>query len=230
MAVYRVVTVAREFGSGGGPIAGILARRLGWQLLDNELIERIASESRIDKRIAAACDERLDSWLHRLSKRTFSRGAFESVVSGDVFDAEAMATLSRTMIEHAAEMGNCVIVGRGAQCILQTRKDSFHTYIYGPMDDRRRRVAERYGASFAEPEYLMQRDRDRAAYVRHHYKCDWRDPHLYHAMLCAGIGEDMVVALILRAIGHDDSPAPRGEQHSETPSTSPETAGGRHGR
>lgn len=198
--MYRVVTVAREYGSGGTPIAENLAARLGWDLLDNTLITKVAQAANVDPRICHECDERIDSWFHRLNKRTFGRGVFEGVSGGDVFDADAMVTLSRKMIEEAASHGNCVIVGRAAQCILQGRDDTFHAFIYAPMEERIRRIHERFGSEYATRARIEEQDRARAQYVSHYYNCEWRNPHLYDALFCSLLGDDTVAGMILRAM------------------------------
>jgi cytidylate kinase len=199
--MYRVVTVAREYGSGGAPIAAKLAARLGWDLLDNSLITQVAQAANVDQRICHQCDERIDSWFHRLNKRTFGRGVFEGVAAGEVFDADAMVVLSRKMIEESASQGSAVIVGRAAQCILQGRADTFHVFIYASMDERIRRVREHHGSAFATRDHIEEQDRIRSQYVQHYYSCDWRDPHLYDALFSGALGDDTVVALILQAIG-----------------------------
>jgi cytidylate kinase len=198
--MYRVVTVAREYGSGGGVIAEKLAQRLGWELLDNALIMRVAEMANVAPAVCQQCDERVDSWFHRLNKHTFGRGAFERVAAGDLFDADAMVELSRKMIEKAAEQGDTVIVGRAAQCILQGRRDAFHVFVYAPMDERVRRVREALGSAFATPARIEEQDRIRAHYVHHYYRAEWRDPHLYDALFCSLIGEDEIVDMILRGI------------------------------
>lgn len=202
--MYRILTVAREYGSGGGPIAGLMAKKLGWQLLDNDLMEKIAKKAQVDPHLANRYDECLDSWFHRLTKRTFGRGAFEGVAPvalADMFDADAMAGLARRVIEEAAEIGNCVIVGRGAQCILQEREDTFHVFIYGPLHERLRRVRELYGEEHATPEKLEEMDRTRAAYIHHHFHARWRDPHLYHSLFCSACGDEEVALAIRCAMG-----------------------------
>src|SRR6476620_5585823 len=120
--MFRVLTVAREFGSGGGTVAQKVADRLGWDLLDKNLVDEIANRAKVDADCARTRDERLDSWLHRVSRRALWSGGPESVATmgpTDVFDAETMARLARNLIEDCYSKGNCVIVGRGAQCILQ---------------------------------------------------------------------------------------------------------------
>ena len=142
--IYRVLTVAREYESGGDRIAALVARRLGWKLLDSALIDEIANLAHVDPQLARKFDERVDSWVHRVSRRGLWYGAFDAVAvlpETGVFDAETMALLARAVIEHAWETGNCVIVGRGGQCVLQNRPDVFHVFLFAPDADARGRPA-----------------------------------------------------------------------------------------
>ncbi len=200
MSIFRIVTVAREYGSGGGTIARLLAERLGWRLLDQALIREIAEAAQVDPSLCAQLDENLDPWLHRLAKFAFGHGTFDAPTPPELFDSDSMAAFVRRVITEAARIGDCVIVGRGAQCILQGRVDAFHVYIYAPMHERVRRITEKFGAEKATPEAMRANDRARAAYVKHHYECEWCNPHLYHAMFSSTIGEEAVAAGILAAL------------------------------
>jgi len=202
--MYRILTVGREYGSGGGPIAALVAKQLGWQLLDNALIEKIAQKAQVDPNLAGRYDECLDSWFHRLTKGAFGRGAVERVAPvalADMFDAEAMAELAGRVIEEASEIGNCVIVGRGAQCILQDRNDAFHVFVYAPLQERIRRLRESGYEDQATRESIEEMDRLRAAYIHHHFQAKWRDPHLYHMMICATCGDEAAALAIRCAMG-----------------------------
>jgi hypothetical protein len=98
--MFRVLTVAREHGSGGADIARTMGERLGWRILDKALIEAIASVARVDPEPARRYDERIDSWLHRVSRRSLWRGAFEGVPAShgtEIFDCETMAALGRSL-------------------------------------------------------------------------------------------------------------------------------------
>lgn len=143
--MFRVLTVAREFGSGGGQIARRVSEKLGWNVLDKALVEAIARAAQVDPDLARHYDERIDSWLHRVSRRGLWHGAFDGVASAgdaEVFDAETMAALARNLISAAYEGGNCVIVGRGGQCILQNRRDVFLMHR-GPIESREFETAHR---------------------------------------------------------------------------------------
>jgi cytidylate kinase len=204
--MFRVVTLAREYGSGGGSIAQLLADRLGWKLLDRCLVEKIAQAARVEPSVAQAYDERPDPWFDRLARVFWQGGTLRGVLPGpslDVFDANVVASLTQGLIEEAAAMGNCVIVGRASQCILQRRRDTFHVFIYAPREERLRRVRTRHASLAEAEEALDARDRERAAYVRQFCNQDWTNRHLYHLMLSSSQGEQAAVSTILTAIGLD---------------------------
>jgi cytidylate kinase len=105
------------------------------------------------------------------------------------------------MIEEAADIGNCVIVGRASQCILQKRVDAFHVFIYAPRAERVRRLRSLH-ASRAEAELAMDaRDQERAALIRRYFSQDWSNRHLYDLMVSSKLGEQVVLSTILSAMG-----------------------------
>src|SRR5450432_3880019 len=94
-AMFRIITLEREFGSGGGAIACELARRLGWKLWDQQLTSEIAKRAQVAESAVALCDERVDGRLYRLAK-AFWRGSYERGIALDpshAFDADCMMTM-----------------------------------------------------------------------------------------------------------------------------------------
>jgi cytidylate kinase len=199
---FRVVAVAREYGSGGAAIATALARRLGYQLLDRALIERIAAAARIDPELAERFDEHVDPWVRRVW-RSLWYGGFDAVSvvdENDVVDADRLARLGCRIIEEAASVGECVIVGRGAQCVLRGRPDVFRVFVFADREERLRRLRARLGPGADVELALEETDRERAAYIRRHFDESWLDPRLYHLLVNAAIGEEAAVATILTAL------------------------------
>ena len=140
---YRVLTVNREFGSGGGRIAQTIAEWLGWKLLDRDIIDAIAYAAHVDCNVVRHYDEHVDSWLRRINQQAMRSAALAAGLElgeNDVFDAEEMVKISRKIVEEAYAEGNCVIVGRGSQCILQHKPDVFHVFVYAPYLDRLARL------------------------------------------------------------------------------------------
>src|SRR5439155_12060626 len=133
--VYRIITVEREFGSGGGEIAKQMAERLGWKLWDHELTEEIAKVAGVDPSAVARCDERMDSTFHRLAK-VFWRGSYErnmplSVAA--VFDADCFVAVGGEVMERAARWGDAVFVGRARPFFLRVGAAASRVSLYAPV-------------------------------------------------------------------------------------------------
>jgi len=202
MAV-RVLTVGREFGSGGGTIARLLADRLGWRLLDRELLVEVAKAAQVDPKVCEQFDERCDTWFRGLVRSIWhGSGEWPSGVSDeDLMDARVMVDIGRKVIGEAARAGDCVVVGRGGQCILRGCPDVFHVFIYAPLELRKRRVADRAGARLDLEEYVRENDRTRAEYIQKYFGQHWCNPHLYDLMISSRHGDEQVVAAVLAAAG-----------------------------
>lgn len=201
--MFRIITISREYGSGGGKIAQELAHRLGWKLVDNWLVKEVAKRTKIEEELAARWDESVDPWFHGLVKALW-RGGYENVAStieSEAFDSETMAKVGGEIIHEAATLGECVIVGRGSQCLLQNRKDAFHVSVFGPRAERIRRLRERLGPKTEAEKLIDEIDRRRATYIDRHFGVQWKDRRLYHLMISSGLGLERVVETIICAAG-----------------------------
>jgi cytidylate kinase len=206
--MVRVITIGREYGSGGGSVAGILARRLGWKLIDDSVIADIARSIQTSPEVVRKCDETVDPWFHRMTKALW-RGGFEGAATrteAEAHDAEAIAELWHRVIREAADIGSCVSVGRGGQCLLQHRDDAFHVFVYAPLRDRIERLREREPAGTDLAAAARERDRRRAEYIDHYFHQQWTNPHLYHLMTCSSIGLDQAADAVLCAARLNGSP------------------------
>jgi len=200
--MFRALTIAREFGSGGADVGRAIAGRLGWKLLDKAFIESVARAAHVEPQLARRFDERTDSWLERIARGGLWR-SFEGIVAVSepaIFDAETMASLARNVIREAYQAGPCVIVGRGAQCVLQYHPDVFHAFIYAPWHERVTRVRQRLPEEKNVEELIRSMDQQRADFTRTYFGSDWKDPHLYHVMISSGLGEDVTAAQIIELI------------------------------
>ena len=102
---YRVLTVSREFGSGGGRIAQSIAARLGWKLLDGALIDEIACAAKVDAGVVSRFDEHVEGWLARLNRQAMRGAAMAAGIALEeekCFDPDTMADLSQHIIEQAS--------------------------------------------------------------------------------------------------------------------------------
>jgi cytidylate kinase len=200
MKTVRVITISREYGSGGAAIGQELANRLGWKLLDRELILELARRAHLQPSEVSQMDEHASPFIERLLKAFWLGYAYTwSGPAPDVVDSDHLAELSAIVIREAAKLGQCVIVGRGAQCVLQEREDAFHVFVYGSRQEKLKRIQTRYTTPAEREAALDEFDRTRAAYIRRYYKCDWVNRVLYDLMINSDMGIDRAVAVILCA-------------------------------
>jgi cytidylate kinase len=200
---YRVITVNREFGSGGGRIAQTIAQWLGWKLLDRDIIDAIAYAAHVDASQVQQYDEHVASWLQRLNQQTMRSAALAAgmeLAEGSVFDAAEMVKITQKVVEQAYAEGNCVIVGRGAQCILQHRPDVYHVFVYAPYRERIERLRKRLEPGAHVEQRIRKVDEERAKYLQEYFGKCWNNPHLYHLMISSSEDEDAAARLILFAM------------------------------
>jgi cytidylate kinase len=200
--VIRIITVEREYGAGGTPIAEKLAERLGWKLWDQALTAEIARLAEVDQASVQRLDERCDSLFYRLMK-VYMRGSFERSLplkGLDHFDADSMVAFMQRVMEQAAAEGKCVIVGRGATYFLRDREDAFHVFIFAPWEEKIRRVRA-MGKSEAEAiELVTTIDRERATFIQKYYGKEWPTRQLYHMMINSKVGDELVIQTILHEV------------------------------
>lgn len=197
--MFRIVTLEREFGCGGGGIACELARRLGWKLWDQQLTAEIAKRAQVGEEAVAMCDERVDSRLYRLAK-AFWRGSYERslpLADSHAFDTDRVMAMMEEISRHIAAEGNAVIVGRGSPFFLREREDTFRVFTYAPRDEKIRRLLD-LGKSHAEAEDLVENvDKERVAYIKHYFNAEWPTRSLYHLMINTVVGDELVIETIL---------------------------------
>jgi cytidylate kinase len=212
----RILTVEREYGSGGALIAKALAARLGWKLWDEELSSEIARVANVDVKSAKSCDERVDPFLYRLF-RIYARGSYERALStgSDAhFDTDQMVSVLHKVIEDIGSQGNSVIVGRGAPYILRHRPDVFSVFIYASDEEKIYRL-KAIGKSEHEARQLVAEvDRDRAAFIQHYFQKQWPHRPLYNMMINSGLGDDYVVEAVVQQMALVDKFQPTPEAHA----------------
>jgi hypothetical protein len=208
-APIKVITVEREYGSRGGEFAHDLAERLGWKLFDSELVTGAARIAGVNPKIAAKLDERLDPWYYRYGKVFWHDSGYSvSEVSDDqIFDSQRMLTLIKQEILGAAEVGNCVLVGRGAACALAGRPGCFHIFVYATASAKRNWFVQAFpGQARRADDELAAFDRRRAAVIRKFYQQEWCSRGLYHMLLNSCMGFEAMIAAVQGASGLSPCP------------------------
>jgi len=200
----RVITVEREYGSRGAEFAHELAGRLGWKLLDAELVRGAARAAGVPEKQAAKFDDRLDPWYYRYGKVFWQDSMYSTSGPCDeqIFDCERMYSLIHKEILEAEKQGNCVLVGRGSALALAGKPGCFHIFVYATMAAKKEWFAKAFPdqAHRAEQEILAA-DKRRAAAVKRYYNQEWCARGHYHMLLNSCIGTEGMINGALAAAG-----------------------------
>jgi len=200
--MINVLTIEREYGSGGSAIAQKVAARLGWKLWDQLLTDEIARWLECDRRQVERHEEQRDSFHYRLLK-AFMRGSFEGSVNAPrmkIADAEGIRGMAEKLIRKAAAEGNAVIVGRGSAYDLRDHPDAFHVCIYAPFEEKVRRLQSQGKSQEEAIELVETVDRDRAAFIKQHFGVDFPSRHFFHLMINSTMGEEAAVQTIIKGL------------------------------
>jgi cytidylate kinase len=198
--MIKIITVEREYGSGGGEVAQLLSERLGWKLWDHLLTEEIARLANCPKAVVEVREERNDPLYYRLFK-SFLRGSYEGSINAyklKLVDSETILKMTERVVRHAAGKGNCVIVGRGSQHFLEDNPETLRVFLYAAREDKVRRVMAG-GKTESEAQELVDTvDRDRVDFIQRYFDVEWPTRSLFHIMLNTSVGEEIVVETILQ--------------------------------
>src|SRR5438477_6315683 len=190
IATMHAITISREYGSGGGEIAARLTKRLQWQLIDHEVVVRVAQRLRVSEEEAADHDERVESLASRVLKSLrLMHPTMPVIIEMPLtMDSQAFQEARSQIIEGAVAAGHVVIVGRGAQAHLAQRRDVLHVRIVAPLEARIAYVVSREGLDRAAAQArILRKDQERARYLETFYHRTPSDPHLYDLVLNTGI-------------------------------------------
>ncbi len=167
----RVITVSRQFGSGGRTIAKETAERLGWAYYDKELVKKIAAESGLAESYILESGEYACSTSSFLFNWVMNA---EGARSGSLPISDQLYIIQHNIIKDLAEKERCVIVGRCADYVLRDRPDCLHTFFHADTAFRADRIVRLYGERPEKPEKrLEEKDDKRRAYYRHYTGHQW---------------------------------------------------------
>lgn len=176
----RIITISREFGSGGRTIGKRVAEKLGISCYDAELIEKIVEKTGFSKEYIEEHGEHASgaNWFDwAFGARDFKGHSFQ----------DDLYTIQCKIIRELAEKKSCVIVGRCADYILKDNPNCLRAFIYSDMDSRAKRIVEQYGECSDSPEKrLRDKDKRRAAYYLFYTDTKWGNVHNYHIALDSG--------------------------------------------
>ena len=179
---YDVITISREFGSGGRTIGKEVADKLGIPCYDQEIIEKLAEESGFSK------DYIEDKGEYATHKNWFANAFASSGTQQGSSNQDYLWVLQRRIILDLAKAGPCVIVGRCADYILDKEYNCLKVFIHASIEKRIEHILENYGERKESPEKrLSDKDKKRKAYYKYYTETEWGVARNYHISLNAGV-------------------------------------------
>jgi len=187
-----VITISRQFGSGGAEIGRLVSDMTGLQYVDHEIIDEVARRLGVDAQQVGRQDERTSGTVGHILEAIQSSHLFAmnyntvfSPTQTPVQSKESayLRLTQRVVLEMATE-GNVVIVGRGSQFLLHSSPRTLHIYIFAPLPYRIENVMKHFELNRAAATMLIeQRDYQHDAYLRRYYGSDGHQPGLYHLLI-----------------------------------------------
>lgn len=194
-----IITISRETGSGGHTVGKLLAEKLGYPFFDKEIVAAVAKEMNIDEQLILDNGESMSDQDYI----DLSSGFIPHYRQADI-PYDAIKEAQDMVIHKIAERGSCVIVGRGADCILKDRTDVFHVFVYASMEHRVKRVQRHEGVTGQEERIrreLAHKDRSRATYYRYFTNREWGKAANYNLSIDTTIftktqSADLIIAAV----------------------------------
>ena len=191
-----IITISRQFGSGGRTIGRKVAEKLGIPFYDKELVEQVALESGFAPKFVEEHGEHSPG--KSLLSYAFAPQGVPGVMKG-LSTADFLWNIQCGVILQLADQGPCVIVGRNADYILKDREDVLHVYIHADMEYRADRIVRLYGDSEKSPEArLKEKDKRRSVNYQHYTGRTWGASENYDLCInTAVVGEDKAAEIII---------------------------------
>jgi CMP/dCMP kinase len=195
----KVVTISRQYGSGGDEIADLLCQALGYRRFNKRIISLAALEAGLsDQEIIDYSEDnyKIQNFFDRLLGR--GRSLAEARIWKETTSGERISEITQISEEHALSLvkgailsayqaGEMVVLGRGGQVVLKDCADVLHIRVEAPLEDRIQRVKiEQKIERRAAQDLINERDEASADYIKRFYGVDWSDPLLYHLVINTG--------------------------------------------
>ena len=195
----KIITISREFGSGGRTMGRKIAEKLGIPFYDKELVDQIAVESGFAPKFVEEHGEHSPSGS--FFSYAFAPQGVPGIMNG-LSTADFLWNIQCNVILQLADQGPCVIVGRNADYILKDRPDALHVYVFADVPYRAERIVRLYGESEKSPEQrLAEKDKRRRVNYQHYTGRTWGAAQNYEMCLCSSmLGIEQCVKIIVEAV------------------------------
>lgn len=181
-----VITIARQYGSGGRTIGEMLAERLGIHFYDKELMKLASEDSGINERLFNTADEKVKQSVFSKMFKTDKayKGEVISPESGEFISEDNLFNYQAKVVKELAERENCVIVGRCADYVLKDYDHVLSVFIHGPKDFCMQEAAKKINLTGKELErFIAKTDKERADYYKYYTGREWTDARNYDLCL-----------------------------------------------
>lgn len=174
-----IITISREFGSGGREIGKLIAEKLNIPFYDKEIIELAAESSGIDKELFEESDTRTSKGFHLFGALGYSLGGPLSAIT-ELSLNDRLFMVQSQILDQVASQGACVIVGRCADYVLRNRKDVLNVYVHANLKDRKERAVHSYEVDTRDIEDSINKiDKRRANYYEFYTDRKWGQAENY---------------------------------------------------
>lgn len=182
-----VITIAREYGSGGRLIGEKIANQLGIPFYDKELILLVAKQSGLS-----------EDYIRRTEQIKSASFLYNLYMTSQVLPmSDQIFLMQSKIIQELAEKGPCVIIGRCADYVLRDMPNCLNVFIHAPLEERVRRASEEYGDKTANIEdYVRKQDKKRSAYYNYYTQNKWGHVSHYHLAVNSAIGINITAKII----------------------------------
>lgn len=199
----NIITISRQFGSGGRTVGRLIAEKLGIPFYDKELVEQIALDSGFAPQFVEEHGEQSPG--KSFLSYAFAPGGVPGVMNG-LSTADFLWSIQCSTILQLAEKGPCVIVGRNADYILKDRKDALHIFIHADMDYRADRIVRLYGESEKSPvARLHEKDKRRSINYQHYTGRTWGAAENYDLCLnTAVVGVEQAAEIVVSFVKNSE--------------------------
>ena len=209
-----VITISRQYGSGGNEIGARVCELLGYRYFDKQMLVKTAAKvglsaqeivdfSEDHYKVRSFLDHLVVGWRapHTIAQSTIWQEELMGT-EGQVLNQQQYVALVESAVRTAYKRGNVVIVGRGGQAILQDSQNVLHVRVKAPLDFRIKYLHHQANLNSTEAEAkIAERDYAANSYLKDFYNIDWDDPLLYHLMINSGtLGIETAVQLITKAV------------------------------
>lgn len=207
-----IITISRQYGCSGEYVGERVAKKLGYQFVNNEIIQFVSILTSTPTSVVRSFDEEFHSNVSAILSKYIDLNIFTDIIKDDpfiqctgkdckiipeehsifdedikydpVFDSESFQKMVERVIMKLAKKNNVVIMGRGGQCILKDDPDAFHVKLYAPLDKRAEWIAEKNKINIKSARIKIEEiDKRRSNFIKHYYNEDIDDINLYHLLI-----------------------------------------------